>query len=143
MRVFLFGWMPVGAWMLLIFIGSTSVLSAEHTSRFLVPFLRWLDPTIAPETIAKVHFLLRKFGHLTEYAILATLLWRAWRLTSTGSIPVLASFGVAALFAVSDEIHQFFIPSRTASPRDVLIDAVGAALAIALCWMRSRRRLQA
>src|ERR1700737_1319963 len=60
-------WVPVIAWMVLIFAGSTDALSAEQTSRFLVPFLRWLNPEISVATIAAIHFALRKLGHLTEY----------------------------------------------------------------------------
>src|SRR5438045_5204621 len=72
-------WMPAIIWMALIFVGSTDVLSAQHTSRFLVPFLRWLDPQISLAALAQIQFAIRKLGHLTEYAILAMLLWRALR----------------------------------------------------------------
>jgi VanZ family protein len=127
--------------MLLIFIGSSNVLSAEHTSRFLTPLLRWLDPTISASAIATIHFTVRKLGHLTEYAVLAALLWRALRvsLIGKGDAAVAAiCFGIAALFAASDEFHQSFVTTRTASPHDVLIDCVGAAFAIALCWIAAR-----
>ena len=104
-------WVPVIAWMLLIFIGSSDVLSAEHTSRFLVPFLRWLDPHISFATIAAVHLVIRKLGHFTEYAILAALLWRGLRgtfvATSLGIIAA-GTFLVTAAFAASDEFHQSF-----------------------------------
>ena len=70
-------WMPAIVWMALIFLGSTDMLSAEHTSRFLVPFLRWLDPQISLATLNTIQIGIRKLGHLTEYAILAVLLWRA------------------------------------------------------------------
>lgn len=133
--------------MLLIFAGSTDVLSADHTSRFLVPFLLWIDPHISWATIAQIHLGMRKLGHLTEYAILAVLLWRALRATlSAGSWRTSAlSVGVIALtmsavFAVSDEFHQSFIPSRTPSENDVLIDICGAAIALGLCWMFAGRR---
>ena len=74
---FLKYWMPVFVWLGVIFVGSTDLMSAEQTSRFLVPFLRWLKPDISPETIAQIHFLFRKLGHISEYAILAMLFWRA------------------------------------------------------------------
>jgi VanZ family protein len=49
---------------------------------------------------------------------------------------------IAALYAVTDEIHQAFVPTRNASPVDVLIDAVGAAIAMLLLAAvhRSRKR---
>jgi VanZ family protein len=128
--------------MVLIFAGSTDVLSAEHTSRFLVPFLRWLDPHISFATITTINVVLRKLGHLTEYAILAALLWRALRgtLRSTSTIPLVAlAFTASALFAASDEFHQSFVPTRTPSENDVVIDICGAVVAIAICWILSGR----
>ncbi len=136
-------WMPVVAWMLLIFIGSSDALSAEHTSRFIVPFLRWLDPQISFATIAAVHLAVRKLGHLTEYGILAVLLWRALRgtfVSKTTWILAGSAFLLAALFAVSDEFHQSFIPSRTASPHDVLIDCIGASIALMMCLVLAWRK---
>jgi VanZ family protein len=134
--------MPALAWMLLMFVGSTDVLSAEHTSRFLVPFLLWLDPHISAATIVSIHFALRKIGHLTEYAILAALLWRGLRgtfNTAGKTILALSAFVVAAAFAASDEYHQSFVPSRTASAHDVMIDCIGAFVAVLLCWIFARR----
>jgi len=127
--------------MLLIFAGSSDALSAEHTSRFLVPFLRWLDPQISFETLAAIHFTLRKIGHFTEYFILAALLWRALRGTFTELPRKLISavtFLVAAAFAASDEFHQSFVPSRTSTIHDVMIDCIGALCAVALCALLSK-----
>jgi VanZ family protein len=136
-------WVPVIVWMVLIFFGSTDVLSAEHTSRFLVPFLRWLDPQISWNAIRQIHFAVRKLGHLTEYAILAALLWRALRVSLIGTRWKAA--GLAFLFAVGyaffDEFHQSFIPSRTSSIDDVAIDTCGALCAIAICLLFAQRRV--
>jgi VanZ family protein len=129
-------WMPAILWMALIFVGSTDILSAEHTSRFLVPFLRWLDPQISLAALNATQIMVRKLGHVTEYAILAALLWRAfrggaWRTKmSMLFLVVLASCG---LFAASDEFHQSFIPSRTSSFQDVMIDICGALIGLAIC----------
>ena len=142
-RSFFTSWLPVVAWMLIMFAGSTDILSAEHTSRFLIPFLRWLDPTISSHTILAIHFALRKIGHFTEYAILATLLWRALRVTF-GALSRLGisamTFAIAAVFAASDEYHQSFMPTRTSSARDALIDCFGALVAIVICAAISRIR---
>jgi VanZ family protein len=127
-------WIPVVAWMLLIFVASGDLMSAEHTSRFLVPFLRWLKPDISPETIAQIQFLIRKFSHITEYAILSILLLRALRgsLHRSGAALGTMALGAALLFAASDEFHQSFVPSRTASPFDVMIDVCGAGIGLAI-----------
>jgi VanZ family protein len=72
-------WAPVIGWMLLIFVASGDLMSSEHTSRFLTPFLLWLKPDISPQALAQIHLLVRKLGHIIEYAILAMLSWRALR----------------------------------------------------------------
>ena len=137
MRAFLKYWLPVLIWLGLIFVGSTDALSAEQTSRFLVPFLRWFDPQISGATIAAIQLMIRKLGHITEYAILAMLLWRGLRrgtrLQAKMSILFSLAWLAAAIFAVSDEFHQSFVPSRTASPVDVMIDICGAVVGLVIC----------
>jgi VanZ family protein len=140
--------MPVIAWMLLIFAGSTDALSAEQTSRFLVPFLRWLDPAISFATIAAIQLVIRKLGHLTEYAVLALLLWRALRVPWNRDIrPMWKTAGavllIATVYAAFDEFHQSFVPSRTAALGDVMIDACGALAAVAICLLFVRRHVDA
>lgn len=143
MRSFLKYWVPVFVWLSAIFAGSTEIFSAEQTSRYLVPFLRWLDPHISNSAIAAIHFALRKLGHLTEYAILAALLWRALRsanrLQMRMSILFVVAWFVCAIFAATDEFHQSFVPSRTAAAGDVMIDIVGAFIGLAICWIFARR----
>jgi VanZ family protein len=143
-------WLPVIIWMGFIFVMSTDLGSSEHTSRLIEPFLRWLNPEITPATVDLVHTLVRKGGHLTEYAVLALLVLRAmtisWRTRQTGKHWQAAGLAllVAAAYAATDEFHQSFVPGRTASVYDVLIDTSGAcaALAAALLWkiFRSRPR---
>jgi VanZ family protein len=140
-RQFLKYWLPVVAWMIFIFIGSTDLLSAEHTSRFIGPFLRWLDPNVSDATVASVQLVVRKCGHLTEYAILAALLFRAFRQRGPRAGRALAiSFVLAAVYAALDEFHQSYVASRTGSPWDVLIDCVGALAGFLIYWRMVRAR---
>jgi VanZ family protein len=135
---FLRPWLPVLFWMAVIFLASTDVMSAVHTSRFIVPFLLWLKPDIAPATILQIHFLIRKGAHVTEYAILAFLLARAVEQSSRHVKiwkSILIALVVAAFYAASDEFHQSFIPSRGACVEDVLIDITGALLGLAFFWV--------
>ena len=144
MRPFLKYWLPVLFWIVVIFIGSSDLMSAEHTSRLLVPFLLWFKPDITAEAIVQIHFLLRKCAHLTEYAILAILLRRAlYRGTNLRAKPwvfFMAILFVCAVFAASDEFHQSFVPSRTASLNDVLIDISGAFFGLAVCLVVARKQ---
>jgi len=119
--------------MIFIFIGSTDLLSAEHTSRFIGPFLRWFAPDISDATVASIQLVVRKAGHLSEYAILAALLYRALSRFAP-------AFLVAAVYAGLDEFHQSFVASRTASVWDVAIDCVGALIGLmAFAAIRNRR----
>ncbi|MBV9010062.1 MAG: VanZ family protein [Verrucomicrobia bacterium] len=135
LKAFFRYWLPILVWMTLIFIGSSDVLSAEHTSRVIEPLLRWLWPGISPAAIVKMHFLLRKAGHVSEYAVLAVLVYRAVVNTLLFRRPFASAalvLGTCAIYAASDEFHQSFVPSRTASVRDVMIDVSGALLAVCL-----------
>jgi VanZ family protein len=113
-----------------IFLGSTDLMSSEQTSRFIVPFLLWLKPGMSPKIIRSVLFVIRKCAHVTEYAILALLLWRVLRSGITLRMRMSMLFGAVllacAVFAASDEFHQSFVKSRTPSVRDVLLDVAGA-----------------
>jgi VanZ family protein len=134
-------WLPVFLWMTLMFFGSTDLMSAERTSRFLTPLLLWWNPDISPVAIAQVHFFVRKAAHLTEYAVLAVLFCRALRGWVGGFWRRIAFILASALiFAAADEFHQWFVASRTASLGDVLLDASGALLGLMICattWKRN------
>lgn len=126
-------WLPVVVWALVISGLSTDAFSGEHTGAVLLPVLRFLLPTAAPETLRAVHEVVRKIAHPTEYAILGWLLARA--LDQPGrSAAALAALAIAfaAAYASLDELHQLFVPSRTAALGDVLLDTTGAAVGAAL-----------
>ncbi len=138
-RDFLKSWLPAIAWIVFIFIGSTDLLSAAHTSRFIGPFLRWFAPDVSDATIASVQLVVRKCGHLTEYAVLAALLLRALRHQLVNR-PALIAFILAAVLAALDEFHQSFVASRTGTPWDVAIDCVGTLLGLVIYSVLARNR---
>ena len=139
-------------WFLLIFGASTDMMSSSHTSRIIGPILRWLHPDIKDETVRQVQLIIRKGAHVTEYAILALLLYRAFRRTLERRPDEWCrrcaawSWGLAFLYAASDEWHQTFVPSRGGSIHDMLIDCCGAALGLVLWhgWLlyQHERRLR-
>ena len=80
---------------------------------------------------------LRKLAHMTEYGALALLWWRALRTRS----PLPAAL-IAVAYAITDEYHQTFVAGRHGAPTDILIDAIGVALAIAVArWATTNRVL--
>jgi VanZ family protein len=124
-------WFPVILWMGAIFWMSTGMFAPEHTSRFIVPFLRFLFPSLLPQELNMIHGVIRKAGHVTEYFILGLLLFRAFR---GGSSQVwrprwsLYSIIWIVLYAATDEYHQSFVGARGASLIDVGIDSAGGIL---------------
>ncbi len=156
LRSFFKFWLPPLAWMVLIFSASSDARSYQHSSRFLEPLLHWLFPHMTQPHIEVVHHFIRKCGHLTEYAVLALLLWRAIRQTvgkNTHALVAPASGAggwswpdarlvllLVMFYAATDEFHQSFIPTRTSLVSDVLIDTVGGAVALVALWIFGRWR---
>ena len=149
MKSFLKYWLPLLTWLGVIFAGSTTSMSTERTSRYIVPLLLWLKPGMSPNTSWIIVVVVRKCAHVSEYAVLGVLLCRAlWSLPALRR-KTLIVFGAVllgcALFAASDEFHQMFVKSRTPSVHDVLLDVAGAlfGLLIAASFaLRDRERLR-
>ncbi len=107
-------------WMALVFILSSSP-----------------DPPVPKLGDPTLDFLVRKLGHLTEYAIFAALLYRALRPRPSA---FLLAFLIAILYAASDEWHQSFVAAREGTIRDWVIDSLGSVVALSgIALKRSRK----
>lgn len=140
-RFFVF-WLPVLLWMGVIFFNSTGHGSAENTNPVINNLIRRFLPALAARLneneLYQLDFALRKLAHLIEYAVLGFLLYRALLAGRRGFSRRAAvhTLIIGPLYAVSDEIHQIFVPGRWASPLDVLIDSVGVLVGLALAaWI--------
>jgi VanZ family protein len=105
-------WLPVVAWAALIFAFSSV-------------------PDLGTE-LGVWDLVLRKLAHAAEFAVLGALLARA---TERAGLALV----LGVLYAVSDEIHQSFVPGRLGSPVDVAIDALGVVVGV-LAWQSFRAR---
>lgn len=128
-------WLAVVVWAAVISFFSTGWFSGEHTGGVLLPILRALLPGATPDQLLALHQLIRKGAHLFEYTVLGGLLVRALREEGLrGPVLLAAAIAIGIAYAALDEFHQVFVPSRTASPHDVVVDAagvvVGAVLAV-------------
>ena len=111
-------WLPVFLWAVIIFWLSS--IEQIVVSQFFI----W-------------DFIAKKIAHLTEYAVLFALIFRATR----GQW--ILSFVLTMVYAASDEIHQKFVPGRTAAFYDLAFDFSGASLAGYLIWkFKQTRRLK-
>jgi VanZ family protein len=131
-----------------IFTASADTHSYQHSSTLFEPLIHWLFPRLPVAEVEQLHHYFRKCGHLSEYAILALLLWRAIHRPAKGAARPWkwdeAGLALAMVFAyaASDEFHQIFVPTRTPLVTDVLIDTTGGALALTVWWLlRGKLRL--
>ena len=148
-------WALTAVWMVFIFLmsaqtgESSSALSGSLTQALvslLTPDFHSL--TVAEQTalVENWHFIIRKLGHFTEYAVLGILWFSSLcvsRVPQKLSLPI--AFGVSVLYAIGDEWHQSFVGGRGPSVVDVGIDTVGilagiAAALLAGAIIRRRRR---
>jgi VanZ family protein len=133
-------WIPALLWMLVIYGASGDSLSFQRTSRFLGPLLHWLRPSLTAEQLRSAMFYTRKAGHVFEYAVLAALLWFALRhLRETGERRwswwvASQAFLLSIAYAITDEFHQKFVPTRQGTPWDILIDTCGAVLGLIIVY---------
>jgi VanZ family protein len=136
--------LPMLLWMGLIFFMSTDRGAASNTRPIMKSILRRIFPTVdqhlTPEQIDRVDWNIRKVAHVTEYAILCILAFRA---VTCGDprfrhrnvvLPIL--IGIA--YAASDEYHQSFSKLRDGTAADVFFDSFGVMLGMVLClWRQS------
>lgn len=133
---------PPIIWAALIFIGSSDLLSSSHTSSFIFRPLHLLFPNASEATLAAIHFTLRKLGHFSEYAVLAWLTARAVRTSSQEWLRkrwFWMALAFVVCYALFDEFRQSFVPSRTASIYDSLIDTAGGLTALVVVALRHKR----
>jgi VanZ family protein len=97
------------------------------------------------EMVESLQFVVRKCAHAFSYATLGGLLMGFMLTYDFKKIinGVAIAFGVALLYAVSDEVHQLFVQGRSGQVSDVVLDSVGAVCGICivlLCMKLTRKR---
>jgi VanZ family protein len=125
-------WLVVGLWIAVVLGFSSDPFSAESTSRFLAPLLRWISPELSAETEQYLLFLVRKGAHVFEYAVLGALAYQALRESPDPWRSAGLALALVVAVAVADETHQAVSAARTGSALDVSIDVAGGATALLL-----------
>jgi VanZ family protein len=122
MKKFLLHWFPAIAWMIIIFAFSA-------------------QPKGGLPDYGEEDFLFKKIAHILEYGLLAALMLRGVKSDAKIRISHLfTSFALTALYAVSDEVHQLFVPGREGRILDVVFDSLGATISLSLLWLWFRLR---
>jgi VanZ family protein len=122
----------------------------KHAKRYLILALIWsiflLFLSLQPSAEVEIFLpfdLLASLAHAAVYFVLAGLLCLAMRFWKYNILPIaIISFIYAVTWGIANELVQFFEPTRSPSISDVISDAVGAALAIALFirWRKLRKK---
>ena len=124
---------PLMLWMGLIALLSSDLGSTDNMLAMMPAFLRdWLAAGFTGEgPLPEGLWGIRKLAHLTAYAVLGIFAHRWRAAVSADCRPRLYALLICLTYASLDEFHQSFVPTRTASPFDVLLDLAGAAIGIA------------
>src|SRR5215212_6424261 len=115
-------YLPLVLWLGFISFASSGSFSAANTSRIIGPLVLWLYPNTSAETLLTVHMIPRKMAPFAEYAVLGFLAARAFRGSLLRRKWFLVSLALIIVYALLDEYHQSFVPSRTATVYDSFID---------------------
>jgi len=141
MTQFLKNWAPPVLWAILISYFSTDTFSFARTSSYFDPLLNWLFPALSTEGREWIHAGVRKLGHWSEFFIFALLLAHAFQSSTSLSLRIrwmLWTLLIVAFYASADEVHQLFVPSRSGSFKDSLLDIFGGCCAVLTTFVRSK-----
>ncbi len=113
--------------------------SVTATILSLFPEYNEADETARAEMLSFWDPIFRALGHFSEFFLLAFFTALSLKAFDLGW-PSTFSFLVSLLYAVSDEIHQYFVPGRVCDITDILTDALGAFLAVFLIYIVTNRK---
>ncbi len=118
-------WISVVACMVAIFCLSaqTSNDSAELSGSFIRAIFQLIGIELKQEGI-------RTVAHMLEFMGLALLVFNATYATWEKKITPLIAFTGTVLYAITDEIHQIFVPGRAFQISDILVDSTGALIGV-------------
>ena len=141
LKYWISAWLPVVASIAVIALESTKYLGADHTSGPLRWVFQLLFGPVNDAHWDRIHHYIRKSGHFLGYGAIGLVWLRAWRMTLPKAQfltdAFLALLGTG-LLATWDEWHQSFLPNRTSSPWDVLLDCSGALLMLWVAFVSRR-----
>ena len=136
-RRWLTAYAPLIIWTIFTLGLGSGAASMGETSRFIRPLLEFLFPAADADTLYLYHAAIRKLAHLFQYGVLGLFALHAFTYFKR---PVVFALSFVALIAMIDEFRQSFDPARTATPMDVLLDIVGAMLALGVVFAFRRIR---
>ena len=141
LKFWISAWFPVALGIAIIATESTACFGTDRTSGPLRWIFQGIFGPVSDSRWEFIHHLIRKSGHFLGYGVIGLTWLRAWRMTFTNfrfSVNAVLALAGTALLASSDEWHQSFLPSRTSSPWDVLLDCSGALAMLLIAYTSMR-----
>ena len=136
-------WILVITWMVIIFWFSNQLAAiSDEKSKFVIHVFKVLGLNLDSILGNLANFIVRKVGHFTEYLILYVLFFNALLEDFNFKKSLMISLFIVFVYACSDEIHQIFIPGRTARIRDVIIDTCGGSFAMLVIYLKQKNLLK-
>ena len=138
-------------WMALIFyLSSQPATESRELSRGIAVRVAEILDRLVPQAdidFRSLHGMLRKQAHFWAYLVLGPLVLNALKQSGVkGRRAVVLGLAISVVYAITDEIHQTFVPGRSGEVFDVVIDTAGAATGMALYglmgWIRRKKRLE-
>ncbi|QZY57596.1 VanZ family protein [Crassaminicella profunda] len=131
----IFSWIGVLLWMVLIFNLSSQVADESNklskgVTKVIVKTVERVAPT-ADFNMDRFNHVVRKNAHFFAYLVLGIFVTNAMRRSGrNGFRGVVLILSICVLYAISDEVHQMFVPGRGPGVKDVFIDSAGAIVGI-------------
>ncbi|MEA5024001.1 hypothetical protein SDC9_15252 [bioreactor metagenome] len=143
--IFIISWAAVLLWMGIIFyLSAQAAAQSDELSQGIAERLFSAVAKALPGLnmdYIQSNFIVRKSAHFLTYLVLSVLTMNALRQCSVRGVRQIAiALGICVFYAVSDEVHQLFVPGRSGQIKDVLLDSGGAIVGAALHRLFKGRR---
>ena len=142
-------YIAVVLWMgLIFFFSSEPADDSKELSTGVTEVILSVVEAVSPDSdlfMENLHHFVRKNAHFFIYFVLGMLVRRALRLSEIrGKKGNVLALAICIVYAISDELHQLFVPGRGAQVKDVVIDSTGALVGIiiysSIRWIGRKRK---
>lgn len=131
-----FNWIIMIIWMVIIFVMSNQPGEiSSNQSELVLKIFRTIGIDLNMYWGELATFIIRKLAHFTEYLILYMLVYNAINTSENGIKKLFLPLIITCIYAITDEVHQYFIPGRVMSIKDILIDSSGGLLGYGILYV--------
>ena len=124
-------------WMIFIFyMSSNTSTESSKQSGVIVSFIIDLFNITNTDNLT---FIIRKLAHFIEYFILGILVINV---ILDYHKRIYYAITICFIYALSDELHQIFIPGRSCEVRDIIIDIIGSVMGIYFLYFLKKKHIR-